>query len=218
MKFYWSILLTFLFQLSSSGQVLAVLKYDGGGDWYANPTALKNLCEYYNNQTDSKTYVLEKEVTCEDLLKSGTSFLHATGHGRMVFSDKQREQLRIFALRGGFIHFDDNYGMKEFAEAELRLIFPEAEVSDVSQKHPIFSVPNKFPEGLPKIHEHDAKAPRAQGYFVNGELVAILTSETDLGDGWEDQEVHNDPQVKREQALKMGSNLVHWALLRSVEP
>ena len=204
--------------LGSQAQVIALLKYNGGGDWYANPTALANLSAFYNNQTDAKTYVLNKEVTCEELLGSGISFLHATGHGRMVFNETERTILRTFVSRGGFIHFDDNYGMKEFARAELDLIFPSAKAVDLSTNHPIFTSPFPFPEGLPKIHDHDGKPPKALGYFIDGELVALLTTESDLGDGWEDVEVHNDPELKRELALKMGSNLVHWALQRSYVP
>ena len=202
-----------LIHASLSAQVLGLLKYDGGGDWYANPTALRNLSNYYNKATNAKSFVLPQEVTIETLLTSGVSFLHATGHGRIEFTESQRETLRRFATRGGFIHLDDNYGMKDFAESQLDLCFPEAQKEDVSHSHEIFK--NVFSlNGLPKIHEHDNETPRAIGYYIQGELIALLTIESDIGDGWEDEEVHNDPKEKREKALKMGSNLVHWSIVR----
>ena len=199
------------FQLSS--QTLGLLKYDGGGDWYANPTALENLSKFYNSATGAKSVVASKEVGLKELLTSGVSFLHATGHGRVVFSSEEREILQKFTQRGGFIHFDDNYGMKEYAAAELDKCFPNAEKVNVSLSHPIFHRPFEM-QGLPKIHEHDNERPQAIGYFVKGELIALLTIESDIGDGWEDPEVHNDPKEKREKALKMGVNLVHWAIVR----
>lgn len=200
-------------QFSLSGQVLGLLKYDGGGDWYANPTALENLSNFYNSETDARSTVYPKEVTFQNLLTSGVSFLHATGHGRIVFSGTERETLNEYVQRGGFLHIDDNYGMKVFAESELDQCFPNAEKVEVAANHPIFNAPFKL-EGLPKIHEHDNEKPKALGYFLNGELVALLTIESDIGDGWEDEEVHNDPKEKREEALKMGANLVHWSIVR----
>jgi hypothetical protein len=154
-----------------------------------------------------------QEVTVQKLLTSGISFLHATGHGRIVFNTNEREILNEFVQRGGFLHIDDNYGMKEFAELELDKCFPNAKKVEVAKNHPIFNSLFKL-EGLPKIHEHDNEKPKAVGYFLNGELVALLTVESDIGDGWEDQEVHNDPKEKREEALKMGANLVHWSIVR----
>jgi hypothetical protein len=207
------LLTIFFYQFSLSGQELGLLKYDGGGDWYANPTALENLSDFYNSQTGAHSTVHPQEVTVEKLLTSGISFLHATGHGRIVFSANEREILNEFVQRGGFIHIDDNYGMKEFAELELDRCFPNAKKVEVAKNHPIFNSLFKL-EGLPKIHEHDNEKPKAVGYFLNGELVALLTVESDIGDGWEDQEVHNDPKEKREEALKMGANLVHWSIVR----
>jgi len=194
-------------------QVLGTLKYDGGGDWYANPTALNNLSTFYNEMTGAQTSVFPKEIELNELLTSGISFLHATGHGRIVFSPEEREILLNFVRRGGFFHIDDNYGMKDFAEAALDECFPDAKKVDVSKSHPIYLSPFKL-DGLPKIHEHDNQRPRAVGYFLHGELVALLTIESDIGDGWEDEEVHNDPKEKREKALKMGANLVHWSIVR----
>lgn len=207
------LLTLFFYQFSLYGQELGLLKYDGGGDWYANPTALENLSNFYNSQTGARSTVHPQEVTVQKLLTSGISFLHATGHGRIVFSTNEREILNEFVQRGGFLHIDDNYGMKEFAELELDKCFPNAKKVEVAKNHPIFNSLFKL-EGLPKIHEHDNEKPKAVGYFLNGELVALLTVESDIGDGWEDQEVHNDPKEKREEALKMGANLVHWSIVR----
>ena len=199
-------------------QVLAVFKYDGGGDWYANPTALKNLSEFYNKSTDARSLVHSEPITAESLLASGVSFLHGTGHGRIILSEAQANQLRAFTENGGFLHIDDNYGMSTYAKEALKQIFPTATIKQVSHDHPIFNSLFPFPEGMPKIHEHDNGTPEAIGYFVKGELVALLTLETDLGDGWEDAEVHADSKEKREAALKMGANLLHWATVRNQQP
>ena len=165
-------------------QVLAVFKYDGGGDWYANPTALKNLSKFYNKSTDAKSLVRSEPTTAESLLVSGVSFLHATGHGRIILYETQADQLRLFTENGGFLHIDDNYGMSSYAKEALKLVFPSATIQQVSHDHAIFNSLFPFPEGMPKIHEHDNGKPEAIGYFVKGELVALLTLETDLGDGW----------------------------------
>ena len=199
-------------------QVLAVFKYDGGGDWYANPTALKNLSEFYNKNTDAKSLVHSEPITAESLLASGVSFLHGTGHGRIILSKDQANQLRAFTENGGFLHIDDNYGMSNYAKEALKQVFPTATTEQVSYDHPIFNALFPFPTGMPKIHEHDNGKPEAIGYFVKGELVALLTLETDLGDGWEDAEVHADSKEKREAALKMGANLLHWATVRNQQP
>lgn len=199
-------------------QVLAVFKYDGGGDWYANPTALKNLSAFYNKSTDARSSVRSEPVTAESLLASGVSFLHGTGHGRIILSKDQANQLRAFSENGGFLHIDDNYGMSTYAKEALKQVFPTATIERVSHDHPIFYSLFPFPKGMPKIHEHDNGKPEAIGYFVKGELVALLTLETDLGDGWEDAEVHADAKEKREAALKMGANLLHWATVRNQQP
>ena len=213
-----SILLFSILINTSSAQVLGLLKYDGGGDWYANPTALDNLSTFYNEATGARTVVMAKEVSVNSLLSSGISFLHATGHGRIVFSKEEAEILRQFVDRGGFVHIDDNYGMKDFALEELAKVFNDATIESISIKHPIFQIPFQMPTGLPKIHEHDGLPQEAVGYFLHGELVAILTYETDLSDGWEDAEVHQDSKEKRSLALKMGANLVHWSLVRNSFP
>lgn len=216
MKQLW-LLIVFSFVFSAKGQNVALLQYNGGGDWYANPTALENLVEYYNETRESQIRLQKTPVLPEQLLDQSPAFVHATGHGRIFFSPKEAQALRTYLIRGGFLHIDDNYGMKEFALEAMKTVFPEIRPVDVDLNHAIFHIPYEFQAGLPKIHEHDAEVPRALGYYWEGNLVAVLTYETDLGDGWEDPEVHNDPEEKRIEALKMGTNLLHWALLRRTE-
>ena len=194
-------------------QVLAVFKYDGGGDWYANPTALKNLSEFYNKNTDAKSLVHSEPITVESLLASGVSFLHGTGHGRIILSEAQASQLRTFTENGGFLHIDDNYGMELYVTKELKKVFPNKELIEIPKTHPIFKTAYDFPNGLPKIHEHDGKAPKAMGVFHKSRLILLFTFESDLGDGWEDQEVHNDPEDVRQKALKMGANIMKYVFI-----
>ncbi len=212
------ILLFLLIQIPVSAQVLGLLKYDGGGDWYSNPTALNNLSNYYNKATKANTYVFPQEVTVEALLSSGISFLHATGHGRIEFTESQRSILRLFVKRGGFIHMDDNYGMKDYAEKQLDLCFPDAIKEDVSHSHEIFN--SVFPlKGLPKIHEHDNETPRAIGYFINGELIALLTIESDIETAGKMKKSIMIQRKKRESTkngLKLGT-LVHSKRLNHAE-
>lgn len=212
------LLATLLFSMNCSSQVIGLLKYNGGGDWYANPTALRNLGDFCTENNVARVAVYPSEIEPNQLEKSGISFLHATGHGRIYFEASEVISLRNFLTRGGFLHIDDNYGMAEFAKTELQKIFPDQEPQILPINHPIFRGPFAFLDGLPKIHEHDNAPPVALGYFIEDELVAVLTIESDLGDGWEDPEVHNDDQETREKALKMGANLVHWALTRNTKP
>ena len=205
--FYW---------LSSAhAQEVALLKYEGGGDWYANPTALENLVDFYNEHQGGNIELAPKEITVDQLQEKAPAFVHATGHGRIYFSLEQAAAVRQYLQRGGFLHLDDNYGMKEFAIEAMRAVFPDIEPVDLPGSHPVYHDPFAMPDGIPKIHEHDGEKPRALGYFYEGELVALITMESDLGDGWEDPEVHNDSPEKREIALKMGANLVHWSMLRN---
>ncbi len=201
----------FLFSFFSFSQNLAVLKYKGGGDWYGNPTALPNLIAFCNQNIG--TQINPKPETVE----TGSSdifqypFLHMTGHGNVFFSETDAENLRNYLISGGFLHIDDNYGMKPYITKELKKVFPEKEWIELPINHPIFSTAFKFPNGLPKIHEHDGKRPQAFGIFVENRLVLLFTYESDLGDGWEDAEVHNDPADVREKALKMGANIIKYA-------
>jgi len=192
-------------------QEIAVLKYSGGGDWYGNPTSLPNLAKFCNQNIDTKinTKTSTVEVGSPDLFSY--PFVHMTGHGNVVFSDNDVINLRNYLTAGGFLHIDDNYGMDQYIRKELAKVFPDKQLTAVPASHEIFKGPFSFPQGIPKIHEHDNKPPQAWGIFIDGRLVLLYTVETDLGDGWEDPEVHNDPKEVREKALKMGANIVNYA-------
>lgn len=204
--FFFSLLSLLLFS-----QEVAVLKYNGGGDWYGNPTALPNLVKYCNatiNTTISEN-IQTVETGSRDIFQF--PFLHMTGHGNVFFSEDDAENLRNYLISGGFLHIDDNYGMEPYIKKELIKVFPNNELIEIPKTHPIFNSAFDFPNGLPKIHEHDGKAPQALGIFYKNRLVLLFTFESDLGDGWEDAEVHNDPEEVREKALKMGANIVKYA-------
>lgn len=196
---------------NSYGQELAILKYKGGGDWYSNPTAIPNLIQFCNENID--TAINEKPQTVEvgsvDIFQF--PFLHMTGHGNVFFSESDAENLRNYLISGGFLHIDDNYGMKPYVMEELKKVFPNKELLELPKNHPIFNIEYDFPEGLPKIHEHDGMRPQALGVFHEGRLILLFTFESDLGDGWEDQHIHNDPEEIRTKALKMGANIVKYA-------
>lgn len=192
---------------------LAVLKYNGGGDYYANPTSLPNLIAFCNQNlsTNISKDVPYVEVGSNDLFNY--PFVHMTGHGNVVFSGAEAENLRTYLMGGGFLHIDDNYGMDEFIRVELKKVFPNQELVELPSNHPVFHQKYNF-NGMPKIHEHDDKRAQAFGIIVDGRLVCLYTYQTDLGDGWEDQGVHNDPPEKRKQALQMGANILMYAFLR----
>ena len=191
---------------------LAVLKYNGGGDYYANPTALPNLIQFCNQNlgTSISKDVPYVDVGSKDIFRY--PFIHMTGHGNVVFSKPETENLRNYLLAGGFLHIDDNYGMDEFIRVELKKIFPSSELVELPVNHPIYNQKYKL-NGLPKIHEHDGKRPQAFGIVIDGRLVCLYTYETDLSDGWEDPQVHNDTAEKRKQALQMGANLITYVFL-----
>ena len=192
-------------------QEIAVLKYKGGGDWYSNPTAVQNLIEFCNENinTKIKTKPQTVEVGSSDIFQF--PFIHMTGHGNVFFSEDDSENLRNYLLSGGFLHIDDNYGMQPYIVKELKKVFPNKALIEIPKTHRIFNTAFSFPKGLPKIHEHDGLAPQAFGIFDNDRLVLLFTFESDLGDGWEDPEVHNDPEAVREKALKMGANIIKYA-------
>ncbi len=205
------ILITILSVCLINAQDVAILKYKGGGDWYSNPTALPNLVKYCNDNID--TNINESIQTVEAGSTDIFQFplLHMTGHGNVFFSDDDAENLRNYLVSGGFLHIDDNYGMEPYVTKELKKVFPNSELIEIPKDHKIFSTAYNFPNGLPKIHEHDGKAPQAFGIFYESRLILLFTFESDLGDGWEDTEVHNDPEDVREKALKMGANIVKYA-------
>ncbi|MFT6503995.1 MAG: hypothetical protein ACJASQ_004135 [Crocinitomicaceae bacterium] len=198
---------------SQSSYQLAVLKYGGGGDYYANPTALPNLIKFCNQnlETNISTETPYVEVGSPDLFLY--PYLHMTGHGNVVFSAAEAENLRTYLMSGGFLHIDDNYGMDEFIRVEIQKVFPENQLVELPFTHDIFHQNYDF-NGLPKIHEHDGKRPQAFGIIVDGRLVCLYTYETDLSDGWENSEVHNDEESKRIQALKMGANILMYAFMQ----
>jgi hypothetical protein len=192
---------------------MAVLKYNGGGDYYANPSSLPNLIEFCNQnlKTNISTDVPYVDVGSSDLFQY--PFVHMTGHGNVVFSSSEIENLRTYLEAGGFLHIDDNYGMDQFIRVEIQKIFPNQELVELPSNHPVFHQKYNF-NGLPKIHEHDGKRAQAFGVFLEGKLVLIYTFETDLGDGWEDQAVHNDSNEKRKEALQMGANIISFVFSR----
>ena len=199
---------------AQSSYQIAVLKYGGGGDWYSNPTSLPNLIEFCNQnlKTNIKPEVEIVEVGSVDLFNY--PFIHMTGHGNVIFSDEEANNLRTYLLSGGFLHIDDNYGMDPFIRTELKKVFPNEELTELPTTHPVFNQKYKFKDGLPKIHEHDKKKPQLFGIFNEGNIVLLYTYETDLGDGWEDQEVHNNSESNRLKALKMGSNIIEFVFNR----
>jgi hypothetical protein len=191
-------------------QEVAIAKYSGGGDWYANPTSLPNLVKFCNQtiNTTINPKVATVEIGSAEIVNY--PFIHMTGHGNVVFSTNDVVNLRNYLTSGGFLHIDDNYGMDEFIRKEIKKIFPNLSLMEIPSNHPVFQKPYSFSSGIPKIHEHEGKRPQAFGIFIENRLVLLYTFETDLGDGWEDAEVHNDPADVRLKALKMGANILNY--------
>lgn len=205
-----SMLLSLTLGLSAQQTQIALLKYRGGGDWYANPTSLPNLVKFCNQElnTDLNCDVATVEVGSPDIFNY--PLVHMTGHGNVSFDKAEADNLRAYLLGGGFLHIDDNYGLKDFVTAQMQKVLPELEWVELPYSHPLFQSPYAFPNGLPKIHEHDMKTPQAFGMIYEGRLVCLFTYECDLGDGWEDQRVHKDSEEIRLQALKMGANIIQY--------
>lgn len=195
---------------AQSYNTIALLKYSGGGDWYANPTSLKNLINFCNKELNAK---LSPNYATVDIGSSELffyPFVHLTGHGNVVFSDADIKNLRTYLLGGGFLHIDDNYGLDVFIRREMKKVFPELDFVEIPFSHPIYHQKFSFPNGLPKIHEHDNKAPKGYGLFFEGRLICFYSYECDLGDGWEDTSVHNDTEERHLTALKMGANILQY--------
>jgi len=194
---------------------IAKLKYGGGGDWYANKTALPNLIKFSNteNGTNLDTEEDVVEVGSRDLFLY--PYIYMTGHGNVVFTDAEAANLRKYLIAGGFLHIDDNYGLDKFVRLEMKKVFPELEFVDLPFDHPIYHQKFDFPKGLPKIHEHDGKPAQGLGLIYQGRLVVFYSYECDLGNGWEDQRIHNDPEEKRQEALKMGANILAYCFTNS---
>lgn len=192
---------------------LGLLKYRGGGDWYANPTSIKNLVAFCNTNLGMNLATEQGEVEPASPELFNYSFLHTTGHGNIQFNSEEAQNMRQWLLAGGFWHIDDNYGMDKYARDVIKQVFPEIDLITVPFSHPIYNISFPFAAGLPKVHEHDNKPPVGYGIMFEGRLVIFYTAECDLGDGWEDAEVHNDPEEKRTAALRMGANLVTYSCL-----
>lgn len=190
---------------------LGLLKYNGGGDWYSNPTSLPNLAQFCNKNMGTNFDPNYGTVEVGSLDIFNYPFLHLTGHGNVVFSDREAANLRQYLIGGGFLHIDDNYGMDPYIRPAMKKVFPELAFIELPFEHEIYKQKYIFSNGLPKIHAHDGKAPRGYGLIWKGRLVCFYSVECDLGDGWENQEVHNDPPENRLKAMQMGANLVKYA-------
>lgn len=199
--------------LSAQKMKLGLLVYGGGGDWYANPTSLKNLARFCNTNlgTSLETQEGQVEVGSRELLNYPIVF--ATGHGRIMFNDMEAQNLRTYLTGGGFLQVDDNYGLDKYIRPAMKKVFPELDFVELPFSHPIYHQKYDFANGLPKIHEHEGKQPKGWGLIYQGRVVCFYSFETDLNDGWEDPEVHKDPEEKRQQALRMGANIIQYAFM-----
>ena len=207
------LILTFFISTQLFSQDIAVIQYNGGGDWYANPTALPNLIKFCNDNINTTINKKPKVVSPSSVDLFDYPFVHMTGHGNVYFTDNDAKNLRDYLLSGGFLHIDDNYGMDEYLRKELVKVFPDKKLEEISKNHPLFNKPFPFPSGLPKIHEHNRNRPQAFAIYVEERIVLLYTYESDLGDGWENSEIHNDPQEIRLKALRMGANFINYAFL-----
>lgn len=189
---------------------LTLMKYKGGGDWYADPTALPNLIRFCNQELN--TNIDPKPATVEpgSIELYNYPFVHITGHGNLIFSEEESQNLRLYLEAGGFLYIDDNYGLDPFIRREMKKVFPGQEFTELPPDHPIYQQKFKFDKGLPKIHEHDNERPQGFGLFINGRLACFYTYESDISDGWEDPSVHSDPPEVRRKALEMGANIISY--------
>ena len=211
MKKTITVFIFLLTTFSNYAQEIAILKYDGGGDWYANPTALPNLIEFCNQNINTKIESKPKTVEVSSVEIFNFPIVFMTGHGNVYFNENAAENLKNYLTSGGFLHISDNYGMNEYIRRELKKVFPKLDFQEIPYNHPIYHQTYTFDKGVPKIHEHDNKPPQGFGLFYEGKLVCFYDFETDLSDGWEDEIVHNNPPETRLKALKMGANIVEFA-------
>jgi hypothetical protein len=209
-SFFLLIFISLSLLSQESSYKIALLKYNGGGDWYANPTSLPNLIKFCNENMGTSIYKEPVTVEVGSIDIYNYPFLHMTGHGNVLFSDFEAQNLRNYLIAGGFLHIDDNYGMDTYIRNELKKVFPELELIELPYSHPIYHQKYDFPQGVPKIHEHDNKPPQGFGLIYKGRLVVFYSYETDLGDGWEDEAVHNNSYETRLKALKMGANIINF--------
>ena len=197
--------------LCSNAQDIAILKYGGGGDWYANPTALPNLIAFTNKTIGTSIAKNSKTVDIGSEAIFDFPMVFMTGHGNVSFSDTETQNLKKYLISGGFLHISDNYGMDAYVKREFKKVFPELKFIEIHSTHSIYNQTYKFPNGIPKIHEHDGNPPEGLGLFYKGKLVCFYDYESDLSDGWEDSTVHNNPMETRIKALQMGSNIIEYA-------
>lgn len=212
---YLTIIFLFVATVGFSQQFqIALLKYNGGGDWYANPTSLPNLVKYCNTNlnTNINTEIATVDVGNKEIFNY--PFVHLTGHGNIILSPDETENLRNYLLAGGFLHISDNYGLDEFIRREMKKVFPELEFIELPYDYPIYHQKYQFNQGLPKIHEHNDLQPQGFGLIYEGKLICFYDFECDLGDGWEDSEVHNDSESTRNKALEMGANILQYTFSR----
>lgn len=216
MKYIFSFVFAAFVCLSLPAQKtpIGLLKYSGGGDWYANPTALPNLIQFCNQTlgTNLENDYVTVDVGSPELFN--LPFVHMTGHGNVVFNDQEAENLRLYLEGGGFLHIDDNYGMDPYIRVAMKKVFPELDFVEIPFDHPLYHQKYSFPQGVPKIHEHDGNQAQGFGLFYEGRMVCFYSYESDIGDGWEDESVHNDPPELRLKALQMGANLIQYAFIQ----
>jgi hypothetical protein len=199
---------------SDYGFKIAKVKYKGGGDWYANKSALPNLVNFCNQNIRTNINPSDAIVEVGSPEIFNYPWIYLTGHGNVIFSDSEVENLSKYLKSGGFLHIDDNYGLKPFIVPQMKRVFPELDFIELPFTHPIYHQTYQFNNGLPKVHEHEGKPPQGFGLIYEGRVVCFFTFECDLGNGWEDQSVYNDPEEKRQQALKMGANIIQYAFNR----
>ena len=194
----------------SQGVKIALAKYSGGGDWYSDPTALPNLIDFCNINLGTNINPEPSTIDIGSTEIFNFPFIHLTGHGNIVLSENEAFNLRTYLNAGGFLHVDDNYGLNEYFRREIKKVFPDKELIELPASHPVFHQKYSFNKGLPKIHEHDNKPPQAFGIFIEDRMVCLYTYESDLGDGWENEAVHDNPPQLRDIALKMGANIISF--------
>jgi len=206
------IILTMLIMMSAFPQKvqIALLKYRGGGDWYANPTSLSNLISFCNKNLNTNLNPEPATIDAGSQEIFNFPYVHITGHGNVIFSDDEALNLRNYLIGGGFLHIDDNYGLDKFIRPQMKKVFPELEFVELPFNHPIYQQKYVFPNGLPKIHEHDAKPAQGFGLIYKGRLICFYSFESDLGDGWEDFDVHKDSESTRLKALQMGADIIQY--------
>lgn len=211
---YIFILLISSITFSQNSYEIAVLKYNGGGDWYANPTGLKNLIRFCNNNLNMNIQENYDVIEASSQNLFDYPFIYMTGHGNVLFNQSEIRNLRNYLMGGGFLHIDDNYGMDKYIRTEMKKVFPDLEFIEIPNNHDIYHNIYKFPNGLPKIHEHDNKPAQGLALIYNNKIICFYSYESDLGDGWEDQNIHNNPEYLRQKALRMGANILCYSMNR----